>query len=195
MVKFMNKWAANLTILGLALAVFIMSPNAHAECYQSAAGGINHSINPPCVGVDAFINASGLSVPASATNPMPVTFPTGDACQNPTVKKASAVLNISTATTTALVSAVAGKVVYLCSFNFSTGGTAPTYTFKTGTQITTACDTSAASLTGAITPTSGTLLASVFTGTQMQSISGGQLCLTTGGTTPTALGFITYVQQ
>jgi len=51
---------------------------------------------------------------------------TTDPCENPTVPKLSAPVAITTATTTQLVAASAGKITYACNLTISMSGTAPT---------------------------------------------------------------------
>jgi hypothetical protein len=119
-----------------------------------------------------------------------------DYCQNPSIAKTSVAVNISSATTTELVAASAGKKVYLCKFNASVAGTAPTIIFKTGTKVSTACDTTPTSLTGTYAITTGTVLdLSGAPGVTMQSIVSGELCLTSGGTGPSIQGVAVYVQR
>lgn len=121
-----------------------------------------------------------------------------DPCASPMTLKSTAVVNISTATTAAIVPAVAGDKVYVCTINLDyTSGTTPTVVFKYGTQVTTACDTGATSLSGtmAIPATVGQGL---FLGpghTLMTTALSNQFCITSGGTTPNLQGFVTYVQQ
>lgn len=123
-------------------------------------------------------------------------YPTGDLCQNPNVVKSSAVVNISTATTTELVAASAGKKVYLCSFHTSTGGTTPTIQFKYGTKTTTACDTGATNLSGAFAPPSATMFSLTgASGTLLSTPAANELCATTGGTSPAFIGVVVYVQR
>lgn len=116
-------------------------------------------------------------------------------CQSGSIAKISLPVNIVAAGTTALVPAVAGKTIYVCGFSATVNGTTPTLLFKSGTQTTTPCDTGAASLTGTFAPTTGSLLTLLHTATIFQSGVSGQLCATTGGTTPSIQGFILYVQQ
>ena len=172
------------TKLALLAVLLCTASLSHAECYQPAnASGAG--VPADCVSVDAYINAAGQAVP----------FSTGDVCQNPYIAKSAAILNISSATTTSLVNAVAGKKIYLCTFNAVVSGTSPTLQFISGTQTTTACDTAPNTLSGVMPFTSGYFLdidniASSFTGS-----AGGQLCVVSGGTTPSVQGFIIYVQQ
>lgn len=125
-----------------------------------------------------------------------IQYNSGDPCQNPNVVKSFAAINISTATTTELVAAVAGKTVYLCSLTATVVGTSPTLQFKTGTKVSTACDTGAANQSGtyAIVSTSLITLAADST-TFLTGALSGELCLTSGGTAPSIQGNLTYIQQ
>ena len=127
-----------------------------------------------------------------------VLFPSGsDPCQNPSIAKSFKVVNISTATTTELVAAVAGKAVYLCGLKATVAGTSPTILFVTGTKVSTACDTGAANQSGTYAITTGTLVELGLGGgvSLLTGASGGELCLTSGGTTPSIQGNLAYVQQ
>lgn len=123
-------------------------------------------------------------------------YPTGSLCANPNVAKSFKVVAISSATTTELVAAVAGKTVHLCSFIASVVGTNPTLLFITGTKVSTACDTAPANQSGTYAITTGALVkldnpfSSLLTGA-----ASGELCLTTGGTITGVQGNLTYVQQ
>jgi hypothetical protein len=203
---FMQKYEAVLLIVIAALFVLSMPTPARAECYPSSNSllSLGNSDTPDCLTVDSYLNGSNQTVPVTATAPLPVTvgasavtiaFPTGDVCMNPSIAKSSASISISTATTTLLVAAVAAKIIYVCSLNFTTGGTTPTYQFKYGTQVTNPCDTGPANLSGAFAPTSGSTFLAMGSGVLMQTIASQQLCVTTGGTIPAANGFISYVQQ
>jgi hypothetical protein len=115
-------------------------------------------------------------------------------CQSTSIVKSSVVVAQSTATTTALVAAVAGKTTYVCGFYATFSGTTPALTFKTGTQTTTACDTATASLTGTFLPTSGSYIGMGGPGTLFQSIASGQLCVTSVASAAVS-GVLVYVQM
>lgn len=171
-------------LLWIILAL-ILPALSYAECYPPAAVGVNAPLSQDCVHVGGYLNAAGKAVPNNI----------GDVCQNENIPKSSKSIVISTATTTELVAAVSGKVIYVCALDFTTGGTAPTYTFKTGTKVSTACDTGPVSLTGTFAPTTGSTFLALGSGTLMQSATSGEICVTTAGTTPAANGFMTYIQQ
>lgn len=127
-----------------------------------------------------------------------VVFNSGDPCLNPNVAKSFAVVNISTATTTELVAApsVAGQVVYMCALTVTVTGTSPTLLFKTGTKVSTACDTGAASQSGTYAVTTGSFVKiDANGGALLTGAASGELCLTSGGTTPSIQGNLVYVQQ
>lgn len=118
-----------------------------------------------------------------------------DPCADPAILKSSVAVNQGASATSALVAAVAGQTTYVCSFVASAVGTNPTMTFKTGTQVTTACDTGPVNLSGAIIPAAADGMVNIGVGhTNMSSAVAGQLCLTTGATT-SIQGIMTYVQQ
>lgn len=120
----------------------------------------------------------------------------GDPCANPNVAKASAAISISSATTTELVPAVTGKTVYVCAYQISAVGTAPTAKFETGTKVSTACDTNPANSTGALSVPTGTTITSPSTGLDLfNGAAAGEMCLVSAGTITSVTGFLTYVQQ
>lgn len=120
----------------------------------------------------------------------------GDPCQNPNVTKKSAAIAITSATTTEIVAASAGKTVYACKFQMSVVGTSPTVQLETGTKTSTACDTGAATLSGAFAIPTTTLFSSV-NGNEAAVVgaTSGEFCLVTGGTITGVEGYLTYVQQ
>jgi hypothetical protein len=125
-----------------------------------------------------------------------IQYNSGDPCQNPNVVKSFAAVNISTATTTELVAAVAGKTIYMCSLTVSVSGTSPTFQFKTGTKVSTACDTAPTNQSGTYALTSGQLVTLAADSTTfLTGALSGELCLTSGGTTPSIQGNLTYIQQ
>lgn len=124
-----------------------------------------------------------------------ITYPLGsDPCQNPSVKKLSAKVAISSATTTELVAAApAGQVTYVCGFTASVVGTTPTIKFATGTKVSTACDTGEADLTGVMAIVTTTLVDFKHAFSFVQSASAGELCLVTTGSGLTVEGAVQYV--
>jgi hypothetical protein len=103
----------------------------------------------------------------------------------------SALLTISTATTTQLVALVSGKSIYVCGLVMNGGGTTTAkLVYGTGTN----CATGLTSLTPAFTLASGTNL--VFgsgLGYVAKTISGNALCVTNSAAA-TANVFVAYTQ-
>lgn len=119
----------------------------------------------------------------------------GDPCASPGIVKSSVALSQASSTTAAIVAASAGKKTYVCGFTASAVGTTPTFTFVTGTQTTTPCDTGPSNLSGAINPSATVGVMSYGPShTAFSTAASGQLCLTTAATTDVA-GVLTYVQQ
>jgi hypothetical protein len=127
-----------------------------------------------------------------------ITAPSGsDPCQNPSVAKASASVAITSATTTALVTPTTGNFISLCKFQFTVVGTNPTVQFEYGTVTSTACDTGATALTGAMAIPTTTIFVGVSSdGLMLRTpVVSQELCLVTGGTITGVEGYITYVSQ
>ncbi len=114
-----------------------------------------------------------------------------DFCQGPNVAKSSAVINCSGTGECKLVGAVANQQIQVCGFAFDTTGTSPTTQFDYGTKTSTDCDTGATHLSGVMTAAK-TLAGPL---DHMTAPAGNELCLNLGGTTPTAVGIVTYVQK
>lgn len=120
-----------------------------------------------------------------------------DYCQNSGIAKTTVSVAITSATTTNLVSAVSGKTVHVCYAYLNVVGTNPTLQFKAGTTTSSACDTGAVSLTGAIPVATSTNFQPTTAGPPFSLVTGvlsNQLCLTTGGTITTVEGFLVVVQ-
>lgn len=176
---------ANMRKIILAALLLICSPAALAVCYPSAAISAGQPQSFDCVEVQGYVNSAGQSAAVTWVDP----------CENPNVVTVTAGINISTATTTAIVAAVAGKSIYLCSFNATANGTTPAFTFIAGTQTSTPCDTGASTLSGAFAPTAGSFVSLTSQGIILKTAASQQLCLTSGGTTPSIQGIISYAQQ
>lgn len=125
-----------------------------------------------------------------------------DPCASPSTAKLSAVINISTATTTALVAPVASQVVYVCSFSMTISQvvtTANTIKFVRGTGAT--CGTGTADLTGAfgtggVTAAAPIVVASGAGAMQFKGNASDGVCATTTiGGSAAFTGVLTYVQQ
>lgn len=117
---------------------------------------------------------------------------TSDPCQNVTVPKSSVAIAVTSATTTQLVAVSTGKKIYVCGMHASLTGTTPSILFEYGTS--TNC-TGTHALTGAIQPTSGSMINLDGAGTQFAAIASNGLCVVTGGTVTFFEGYLDYVQQ
>jgi len=121
-----------------------------------------------------------------------------DPCQNPAILKLGTPVHVTTATTTELVPVSTTKpnaIVYVCGYNLTSVGTG-VITFKTGTKVSTACDTTPTSLTGSwLIPTATNQSTTGDRGVQFAGIAGGELCLTTASGVTSVDGYINYVQQ
>jgi hypothetical protein len=123
-----------------------------------------------------------------------------DPCLNPSVLKSSAFANISTATTTALVTVSGTKAVYVCGFVLNMVATvaADTLYFNYGTGA--ACAGSPTALTSTFSSgilTNGAVsLSSGAAGTIFTAPASNGLCaVTTVGTGPAISVTVSYVQQ
>jgi hypothetical protein len=107
--------------------------------------------------------------------------------------KTSAVINLTTTSSTQLVALAAGKKVYVCGLAISsaaTAGTTITVNYGTGT----ACATGTVALTGAIPLGQYTPLVLASDGSEFTAPVGNALCATASATGGIA-GVLTYVQQ
>jgi hypothetical protein len=162
-----------------------------ASAYGSGAANINITLTQAAIDPSLIVAAAPPVIPGST-----------DSCQDLSQIKSTAVINIASATTTELVPAVAGKTVYVCGFSATIQGSATTVgavVFKTGTKVSTACDTSPASLTGTfqgnISPNVPLLITGQGSMTQFAGAVAGEICATTTGTTVAVGGYLTFVQQ
>jgi hypothetical protein len=118
-----------------------------------------------------------------------------DPCQNPSITKTSASVAVTSATTTNLVSAVTSDYITVCKWQLTVVGTNPTIQFEYGTTASTACDTGATALTGAMAiPTTTIFTSNGSTDTSVRTPVSQQLCLVTGGSITGVEGYVTYVQ-
>lgn len=123
-------------------------------------------------------------------------FASGDPCASPDRTKQSASVAFTTNTTVILVTNAQGRRTYVCSINLTmTSGTTPTLAFQYGTGST--CGTGTVTLTGtmALPTTSGTVVTFGNGSTLFYAEKNTDLCMVTGGTSPTGNGWITYVQE
>ena len=112
-----------------------------------------------------------------------------DPCLGP---KQGVAISETTNETKLLVAQQSGNYIDVCGVYLSTvGGTA---TFEYGTKVSTACDTGATAITGAIA--AGVTISALNSGNAslMQAAKGTGLCLVTGASTTATVGWITYVQ-
>lgn len=125
-----------------------------------------------------------------------------DPCMSSDVAKVSAIINISTAATTSLVSPSASTVVYVCAFTMTISQvvtTANTIKFVRGTGAT--CGTGTADLTGAfgaggVTAAPPLTVATGTGHTLFKTAAADGLCATTTiGGSASFVGVLTYVQQ
>ena len=159
---------------------------------QVASGAAAANVNVAQIG---GISAS-LPLPVSGT--VSTTPPSTDPCQSPGVAKNSAFLNVTTATTTALVPVSGSTIVYVCGFDLdiTSTTTASTALLEQGTG--TACSGSPIALTPTYTNGSAVnSFKSVSTGgTVFKTAASNGLCaVSTVGSTPTTGVRISYVQQ
>ena len=129
-------------------------------------------------------------------------IPAIDPCQSSAVVKSSVVVNITTATTTALVVPSGSTTIYVCAVALTISQvitTANTFKFIQGTGA--ACVTAPSDLTGlfgggGITATSPIVISHIGAGTLFKTNAAGGLCATTIiGLSGNFHGVVTYVQQ
>jgi hypothetical protein len=140
----------------------------------------------------AFVSTpnGGLTSASEVTNVSQIAY---QGC-NKTVSVA-----ISTATTTRIITGVAGKHAFVCAYSFTVSGTSPTLQFEGGTLTSTACDTGAVVSDGPFAlPNSTAPFNSpgdggfpLFDNTGV-SASGPDECIVSGGTSPIINGFVRY---
>ena len=117
-----------------------------------------------------------------------------DPCQNPSIAKSSAEINVSSATTTQLVALSGTKKIYVCDVTMSLVGTSPSAQFISGTGS--ACGTVDQTFTGAMVASATVGVIHLGYGGSIAVTTGGdELCLVSGATVTTETGIVTYVQQ
>ena len=136
----------------------------------------------------AAVNSAGA---LSVTGTVTATPPTTDPCDDPAQAKSSKA--IASTADTEVVAASGSTVIYICHWDFTLAGTGPTARWIYGTG--TVCATGLTALTGAYAPTTATFLHADSTGTLFKTIASQALCLDLEGTTPSAQGLLTYVQE
>jgi hypothetical protein len=148
---------------------------------------------------------TGLSVLAVAValvfvirriNPVEASFTIPDPCN--TQQRLSAPVNVATATTTNVVTAVAGEGIYVCGQYMNVSTASATVKWEYGTTTSTACDTGATAITGVMATPASTPASPYFVQTSNFTLfsvpAGNQLCIVTTGTTPGVQGYVTFVQ-
>jgi hypothetical protein len=139
-----------------------------------------------------YLNSSGQAVPQTNSDP----------CAIPASTKSSAVVNITTATTTQIVPLSGTTSIYICGGVLTLGpssGTADTATIVYGTGAN--CATGLTALSGALGAGNNTSVASPIavsltsSGIFTSAPAGKALCLTSAGATVNIQGVISYVQQ
>jgi hypothetical protein len=154
----------------------------------------------PGQGPSATGAPTNVFITGGIPNPLPVSFAasTADPCQNSNAAKSSAAINITTATTTAIVALSAGKTIYVCALSMqetsNTGNI--TYQWEYGTGA--ACSSPTA-LSGAYSTDNAQVASQSLGGSTLFGIpASNALCIvTTGapGTNAGFFGFVSYVQQ
>lgn len=125
-------------------------------------------------------------------SPLPVGIGTSDPCQDPRQAKTSAVISLASTTATVIVAKSGSTVVYMCGASYTLAGTTPSSLWTDAAT----CGTTPTNRTGTILPTTGSLITLGFGGhVTLQTAAGNNLCLTLGGTSPSAQGVIVYVQK
>lgn len=115
----------------------------------------------------------------------------GNACLDETATLSSVAVNASTTSAVQLIALSSGKKIFVCSLTIIGGGTSPTFSLVYGTG--TNCGTGQATLSTAI-PLSTT---ATFTFSNPVGVTPASqaLCTLLAGTSPTAKGILSYVQQ
>jgi hypothetical protein len=116
-----------------------------------------------------------------------------DPCQSTSVAKQTAAINIVAAGTSQVVAPNSNTTVFVCGYQVSVSGTTPTLQWEFATPAN--CASGVTFATGAIAPTSGSVLTISPGSTVMKGTSGQGFCAVTGGTSPSIQGFLTFVQQ
>lgn len=164
-------------------AQFLLSPTAPALadnfCWtisQPPPTGIYGLVLPACTpqgALTAGINSTGPTAPV--------------ACDS------SVAVNITSATTTTLVPLSGTTMIYVCQFTLEfVSGTTPSFYFEYG--FGTNCIAAPVALTGTFqsTTSNNVIIAGSGYGFLFRGGVGNNLCLVSGGTTPSIQGYVTY---
>lgn len=161
----------------LACSLLLLAPSA----VLAQAGTPNVQTGPPVLAYPG--NAAGFT----------------DPCLNAGVLKSSVVINITSATTTSLVSAVSGKAVYVCGMSLTisqVATTANTLQLEYGTGGT--CGSGTTGMTGTFGSGGVTAASPLFVAmpeVQATPAANGVCAVTTIGASASFEGVLTYVQQ
>lgn len=200
----------------LALLAFVAGAQAQSVTWPPPAGTegilcVYNSVSPTILsGLPAFIQCdnsgqlkftNGSAGTFGAPSTSVTSVQTLDPCSY--AAKLSAVINITTATTTAIVAPVGPASVFVCGFVVSiapSAVTADTLLFESGSGV--ACAATIVALTGTFgngdLTTSAPPLPISYGGagaTVFRSPSGYGICALTAGTAVNVQGVLTYVQQ
>lgn len=143
----------------------------------------------------------GGSAGTSSSNPLFVNTSTTDPCQNSSIAKSSAVINITSATTTSLVAVSGATTVYVCGFALTISEvvtTANAISFEYGTGATCTTPTLLTGTFGAGGITAGVPISLNYNGpgTIFKSAASAGICaVTTIGASGSFQGVLTFVQQ
>ena len=178
--------------LGLA-ALFLSFSTAAVVIQTEESPGVYQNAKSTSGVQQVIVNSGSLNT----TN-----TPVGtDPCMSSAVVKSSAIINISTAATTALVAPNGAQTVYVCGFMLTISQvitTANTLKFVQGTGA--SCATGQTDLTGifgagGITAAAPIVVASGTVTVFKTAASGGLCAVTVIGATASFQGVLTYVQQ
>ena len=115
-----------------------------------------------------------------------------DWCQSSNVPKESVAISLTAVGEHQVVALETGEPIQVCGYSYDLGGTTPTLEFDYGTRTTTDCDTGTIALTGAMSAATRDVVATL---NLLTARGSNQLCIKLGGTSPTAVGVITFAQK
>lgn len=186
---------STLTIGCTSQSIFPTLANVASFPIGTGAGVQSFSVpSLPCDFVGVTYNSGGASAQTFTISYVftQQTINGADPCAGGVAPKTTVVISVGAAATTQLLAGVAGHVIYACGYSFTAAtGTGATYQFEggTGASCTTPTVTSGAMI-GNNGPQEG---AGGYT--LMKTAAGQSFCLVTAGTSPSAQGWISLVQQ
>ena len=184
---FMPRFSSSVDTGGSSVSTGAAASGAATAGNPVKIGGVFNT-TPPTVTTGQIVEAQYSARGAAHVMGAPQA---NDPCQSDGVAKSSVVLNV---TASAEVIAASGTTrIYVCGFNATVGGTAPTYKFHYGTGA--VCVTGSTDLTGTYLPLVGSQNTYAPGMTAFATTASQALCITTGGTTPSVQGVLTFVQQ